>query len=532
MTLSGAAAGNYSISQPALSANITVKGLTVTGATAANKTYDKTTAATISGGSLSGILTGDVVTLATATSGTFASAGVGTGIAVTSAMTLSGTAAGNYSITQPALSANITAKNLTITAGNLTVTYGTPVATVTGSGSYSATGFVNDENSSVISGTVSYSTSYTATMNTGTNGLTITPVVSGLSATNYNFLAVNGSIVVTKADQTISWNNPAGIVYGTALVSAQLNAIVAGVTGGTTPGALTYTPAAGAVLSAGLSQSLTVEAAETSNYNAASKTVAINVTKSTITATADYGTKVYGSVDPALNYTISGTLATGDSFSGNPERSGGEDAGNYAITHGTLSLSSNYTLVFNNGNFDITKLPISIVADDLSKDEGQSDPALTFSSLPAAGTILANGLSVSFTGALSRIAGETAEKYPITIGTLANSNYVITFTGATFTISVATVVETATGSDVKITPYPNPFTDHLYFILELPSDARVRLEIFNSSGVRVSTIVDARINASDSILLEYIPENASTGMLFYRLTVNGKLIQTGKLIHK
>ena len=75
-------------------------------------------------------------------------------------------------------------------------------------------------------------------------------------------------------------------------------------------------------------------------------------------------------------------------------------------------------------------------------------------------------------------------------------------------------------------------SDHLYFILELPSDARVRLEIFNSSGVRVSTIVDARINASDSILLEYIPENASTGMLFYRLTVNGKLIQTGKLIHK
>jgi hypothetical protein len=57
-----------------------------------------------------------------------------------------------------------------------------------------------------------------------------------------------------------------------------LNATVAGVGGGTTPtGALTYTPPAGTVLPAGANQALRVDAAATINYNAATKTVYINV---------------------------------------------------------------------------------------------------------------------------------------------------------------------------------------------------------------------------------------------------------------
>ena len=50
-------------------------------------------------------------------SATFATANAGNGIAVTSTSTLTGAAAGNYSLTQPAgLTANITKKSLTVTA--------------------------------------------------------------------------------------------------------------------------------------------------------------------------------------------------------------------------------------------------------------------------------------------------------------------------------------------------------------------------------------------------------------------------------
>jgi uncharacterized repeat protein (TIGR02543 family) len=136
MTLTGVDAGNYSLTQPVgLTADITAKALTVTGAVAQNKVYDGTTVAVITGATLSGAIVGDDVALANHTAGTFAQAGIGTGIAVSTAMTITGTHAGNYTLTQPAgLTADITAKGLTI-GGTFTVadkTYdGTTAATIT-----------------------------------------------------------------------------------------------------------------------------------------------------------------------------------------------------------------------------------------------------------------------------------------------------------------------------------------------------------------------------------------------------------------
>jgi len=110
---------NYTIgSQPSLSAHITAKGLSVSGATASNKTYDGTTTATITGASLVGVVEGDTVSVVGG--GSFASASVGTGIAVTAALSLSGADADNYSLTQPeGLTANITKAAQTITFGAL-----------------------------------------------------------------------------------------------------------------------------------------------------------------------------------------------------------------------------------------------------------------------------------------------------------------------------------------------------------------------------------------------------------------------------
>ncbi len=116
MVLSGSDAPNYTLAQPqGLMANITPKALTVQGAMAENKTYDGTTGAVISGALLSGVATGDVVTLEGAATGTFALAGTGTDIPVTTAMTITGISAENYSITQPAgLMADITQRELTL----------------------------------------------------------------------------------------------------------------------------------------------------------------------------------------------------------------------------------------------------------------------------------------------------------------------------------------------------------------------------------------------------------------------------------
>ena len=114
-TITGTDIGNYTLTQPIVTADITAAPLTVSGAVATHKEYDSTTDATISGATLLGKIGSDVVNLTNDTAGTFSQAAPGTAIAVSTAMTLSGADAGNYALSQPAgLTADISAKTLTI----------------------------------------------------------------------------------------------------------------------------------------------------------------------------------------------------------------------------------------------------------------------------------------------------------------------------------------------------------------------------------------------------------------------------------
>ena len=86
-------------------------------------------------------------------------------------------------------------------------------------------------------------------------------------------MTATATIAVAQATPTITWANPASIVYGTALSSAQLDATAS------VPGTFTYTPAAGTVLGAGNSQTLSVTFTPTdsTDYKSASATASINV---------------------------------------------------------------------------------------------------------------------------------------------------------------------------------------------------------------------------------------------------------------
>jgi hypothetical protein len=141
VTVSGFTApnANYSLTQPALSANITPKVVTVTGLTGVNKVYDGTATASVSGtATLSGVIEGDAaeVSLGGTPSFNFDNAAVGTGKAITvTGYAISSAKSGNYSLSQPGgLSANITAKAVTVTGltGQNKVYDGATAATVSG----------------------------------------------------------------------------------------------------------------------------------------------------------------------------------------------------------------------------------------------------------------------------------------------------------------------------------------------------------------------------------------------------------------
>ncbi|WP_181452596.1 MBG domain-containing protein [Algoriphagus aquaeductus] len=188
-----------------------------------------------------------------------------------------------------------------------------------------------------------------------------------------------------------------------------------------------------------------------SNYDLTFVAGNLEITERPIEVTADDKSKIYGNADPAFTYQItSGSLAFTDSFTGALTRDSGEDVGDYAITQGTLALSGNYILTFVAGNLEITPLPVTVTADAISKFCGQVNPPLTYTSSPAVGTALPNGALIGFTGSLTRVPGEGVGSYAIQQGSLANSNYVITYVGANFTINGVTIDASASSTPVPM----------------------------------------------------------------------------------
>src|SRR5207253_889589 len=97
-----------------------------------------------------------------------------------------------------------------------------------------------------------YSPAAGTVLNAG-SAQTLSVTCTPTDTTNYKTAGKTVYINVLKASSVISWSNPADIIYGTALSASQLDATA------NISGTFSYTPAAGAVLSAGLGQILHVD---------------------------------------------------------------------------------------------------------------------------------------------------------------------------------------------------------------------------------------------------------------------------------
>ena len=183
---------NYTVLQPAgLTANITPANLQISGITAAQKTYDGLTAASVSTAGVvkSGLFPGDDVTISA--SGVFADKNAGQGKTVTLTSNYGGADVGNYSITgQSATTANITPAPLRVSA-NDAIKYVDGRAYSGGNGvSYS--GLVNGEAATVLAGSLAFGGSSQGASSEGRYA--ITP--HGLSSNNYNISYADGALSI------------------------------------------------------------------------------------------------------------------------------------------------------------------------------------------------------------------------------------------------------------------------------------------------------------------------------------------------
>ena len=104
--------------------------------------------------------------------------------------------------------------------------------------------------------------------------------------------------------------------------------------------------------------------AENPNYEPAETTYSLTVTHATVTVTAENKTKVYGTADPELTATVSGTLGN-DTVAYTLAREAGENAGKYKITVTGEENQGNYKVAYTPGTFEIT--PKTIVPETPEK---------------------------------------------------------------------------------------------------------------------------------------------------------------------
>ena len=263
-------------------------------------------------------------------------------------------------------------------------------------------------------------------VNVGTATLTL----SGKTGSDY---VVQGSKTFTITPRTVTLDWPTELPYTKAaqtpvptitnLVTGDDCVVTVSVTGGEAINMGTYTATA-----TGLTGS------SSANYQLPDeeslKTCSFNIVPATLTVTAEAKEKVYGDPDPEFTYTeVTGFIGDDNVIllSGSLSRADvdNQNVGEYAITAGTLSAGPNYTISVNDAKLIITPAPLTITADNKSKNYGGEDPALTFT---------VNTLKYSdtnedvFTGELTRETGVEAGSYKITQGTLALKEGVVNYT--------------------------------------------------------------------------------------------------------
>lgn len=203
-------------------------------------------------------------------------------------------------------------------------------------------------------------------------------------------------------------------------------------------------------VSLGNIETVTIRATQAADgiYLASTKDITLTIAAKAIIVTADASqTKVFGAADPTFTYTVTGALETGDAFTGIISRAVGEDVGTYAITVGTLSAGANYDLTFVGTDFSISAQTITVTADaGQTKVYAAADPTFSY-------TITTGALETgdTFTGLLSRAAGENVANYAIAVGTLsAGTNYDLTFVGTDFGISAQAITVMADAGQTKV----------------------------------------------------------------------------------
>jgi hypothetical protein len=396
---------------------------------------------------------------------------------------------------------------LTVTANDASRHYGTwnPIFNTT------ITGFIDGDTAADLFGIASLTNSSVGSTRVGSS--TIEARLGSLeSPQGYKLVMANGTLSITPRPITVTataasraYGEPTGLPYtvgGMGLVYNDDLIDTLATTATAASGVGTYAITQGTLVA-------------NSNYVITDFTGAnLTITPRPITVTANPVSRNYGDATvPIFTYTVGGLgLVNNDSLFGSLRSIANQSSsvGHYAITQGTLQAGSNYAITsYTGANLTVTPRPITVTANGLSRVYGYANPVLTY---VVGGQGLVNNDSLS--GALATGASTTSPvgNHAITLGTLANSNYQISYTGANLTITPRPITVMADSSQSRFYGSANPQMTYT-----VGGDGLV-------NGDRLTGALTSAANSTSAIGLYEITQG-TLGNSNYEITYNGQLLR-------
>jgi len=294
---------------------------------------------------------------------------------------------------------------------------------------------------------------YLTTAGTGNpaNITTLGPVISttgtlsALSAT-YGSASASGTFNVSGTNLTagILVTPPAGFE-----VSADNSTFSGTVTIGAA-GTIASTPVYIRLMStdvvASYSGNVVLSSAGATGVNVA--TVSSTVTKAVLTIAGNNASKVYSAANPTLAVTYTGFVGTDNAASLTTQPTVSTTAvtsspvGTYPIT-ASGATSSNYSISYTAGTLTVTQAALTIAANNASKVYGATNPTLAVTYTGFVGTDNAASLTTQPTISTTAVTGSAVGTYPITVNGATSSNYSISYTAGTLTVTQAALTISA-----------------------------------------------------------------------------------------
>ena len=458
--------GYYSTQQgyDLIGGDLTIRPLTVTVTLAGNKIYNGTTAFSTGQLSISDVISGDTVSLSAGTANT-SSKNVGTwAFASFNGLALTGSSAGNYTLTGVSGSGTITPLALTGTIATGSSVYGA----IFSPGAVTFTNAISGDNLGTASVAVNKTgnTSTSGNLKVGTyTGIESVSALSGSDAGNYTFAGVTGNYTVsplalvgtltagsstygsTLSPGTVTFTNVfAGDNIGSATVSVNTAGHVSS-SGNLNAGSYT-----------GIETVSALSGADAGNYTFTAPTGNYTVNPLVLIGSITAGSSIYGSTLSPGTVTFTdavsgdnlGTATVAVNKTGNTSSSGNLKAGTYTGIESVSALSGvsagNYTFATVTGNYTVSKLALtgSIANGSSTYGSTLAPGAVSFTNAVSGDVLNAGAVAVSITGNTSSSGNLKAGSYTgiesaTGLSGADAANY--TFAGATgnYTVTPATI---------------------------------------------------------------------------------------------